>query len=96
MLTHQILYHYTYLLLRKLCKNAIQQQLLSVLIPTLKDPRIQVHSYATTVLLNFCEDIEHDTLISYLNFIIQELLCFLNPTSDRLQIYGYCYEIFEH
>ena len=63
-------------------KDTIQQQLLLVLIPTLEDHRLRVHSHATAVLINFCEHVEHDTLIPYLDSIVQGLLCLLNPTDD--------------
>jgi len=68
------------------------QQLFSVLIPTLEDPQPRVHSHAAAALINFCEGVEHDTLVPYLDPIVQRLLRLLNPTGDGSQVNGYVQE----
>ena len=68
------------------------QQLFSVLIPALEDPEPRVHSHAAAALINFCEGVEHDTLVPYLDSIVQRLLRLLNPTGDGSQVHGYVQE----
>ena len=36
-------------------------------------------------LINFCEGVEHDTLLPYLDPIIEQLLKLLNPSQDGSQ-----------
>ncbi|KZP19918.1 hypothetical protein FIBSPDRAFT_954981 [Athelia psychrophila] len=52
--------------------------LFSVLIPTLEAPELRAHAHATAVLINFCEDVERDTLLPYLDLIVERLLKLLN------------------
>jgi hypothetical protein len=42
-----------------------------------------VHSDAAAVHINFCEGVELDTLVPYLDPIIERLLKILNPTGDN-------------
>jgi hypothetical protein len=41
-----------------------------------------VHSHAASALINFCEGVERDTLIPYLDAIVARLLRLLNPSND--------------
>lgn len=45
----------------------------------------RVHSHAAAALINFCEGVERDTLIPYLDPIVERLLKLLNPTGDNAQ-----------
>jgi hypothetical protein len=45
----------------------------------------RVHSHAAAALINFCEGVERDTLIPYLDPIVERLLKLLNPTGDHVQ-----------
>jgi hypothetical protein len=41
-----------------------------------------VHSHAAAALINFCEGVERDTLIPYLDSIVERLLRMLNPGAE--------------
>ncbi|KAJ3859024.1 armadillo-type protein [Lentinula novae-zelandiae] len=62
------------------------EQLFAVLIPALEDPEPRVHSHAAAALINFCEGVERDTLLPYLDPIVQRLLKLLNPEADPTQV----------
>lgn len=42
----------------------------------------RVHSHAAAALINFCEGVERDTLVPYLDPIVDRLLKLLNPTGE--------------
>ncbi|KZP09493.1 ARM repeat-containing protein [Athelia psychrophila] len=67
-------------------EEVIQEQyganLFSVLIPTLEAPEPRVHAHAAAALINFCEGVERDTLLPYLDPIVERLLKLLNPAGD--------------
>ncbi|KAI0264225.1 ARM repeat-containing protein [Gloeopeniophorella convolvens] len=58
------------------------QQIFEVLIPTLEAPEPRVHAHAAAALINFCEGVERDTLLPYLDPIVERLLKLLNPAQD--------------
>ncbi|KAF8827569.1 hypothetical protein HHX47_DHR4000278 [Lentinula edodes] len=62
------------------------EQLFAVLIPALEDPEPRVHSHAAAALINFCEGVERNTLLPYLDPIVQRLLKLLNPEADPTQV----------
>ncbi len=41
----------------------------------------RVHAHAAAALINFCEGVERDTLIPYLDSIVERLLKLLNPAA---------------
>jgi hypothetical protein len=41
-----------------------------------------VHAHAAAALINFCEGAERDTLLPYLDPIVERLLKLLNPVQD--------------
>jgi hypothetical protein len=41
-----------------------------------------VHAHAAAALINFCEGVERDTLLPYLDPIVERLLKLLNPMQD--------------
>jgi len=41
-----------------------------------------VHAHAAAALINFCEGVERDTLLPYLDPIFERLLKLLNPVQD--------------
>ena len=47
-------------------------------------PRVEnrVHAHAAAALINFCEGVERDTLLPYLDPIVERLLKLLNPSQD--------------
>ena len=47
------------------------------LLSYLRPPR-RVHSHAAAALINFCEGVEHDTLVPYLDPIVERLLKLLH------------------
>jgi len=42
-----------------------------------------VHSHAAAALINFCEGVERNTLVPYLDLIVERLLKMLNPGGDN-------------
>ncbi|KAK0240872.1 armadillo-type protein [Armillaria nabsnona] len=69
--------------LADLLQEGHYDSLLNVLIPTLEDPEPRVHSHASAALINFCEGVERDTLLPYLDPIVERLLKLLTGTTDR-------------
>ncbi|KAG6333935.1 hypothetical protein ID866_5157 [Astraeus odoratus] len=69
------------------------KQLFSALIPTLEAQEHRVHAHAAAALINFCEGVEHDTLVPYLDPIVERLLKMLNVIAeDGKQEKSYCQE----
>lgn len=60
--------------LEEVIQEKYHQQLFAVLIPALEDPEPRVHSHASAALINFCEGVERDTLLPYLDPIVERLL----------------------
>ena len=48
----------------------------------INDYNDRVHAHAAAALINFCEGVERDTLIPYLDPIVERLLKLLNPATD--------------
>ncbi|KAI0919362.1 hypothetical protein AcV7_006120 [Taiwanofungus camphoratus] len=65
--------------LEEVIQAQYHQQIFSALIPTLEAPEARVHAHAAAALINFCEGVERDTLIPYLDPIVERLLKLLNP-----------------
>jgi hypothetical protein len=42
----------------------------------------RVHAHAAAALINFCEGVERDTLLPYLDPIVERLLKLLNPAQE--------------
>ncbi|KAJ2911702.1 hypothetical protein MD484_g8710, partial [Candolleomyces efflorescens] len=68
--------------LEEVIQEQYHQQLFPVLIGALEDPEPRVHSHAAAALINFCEGVERDTLLPYLDPIVTRLLALLNPSSS--------------
>ncbi|KAI0314845.1 armadillo-type protein [Amylostereum chailletii] len=68
------------------------QQLFSCLIPTLEAPEPRVHAHAAAALINFCEGVKQETLVPYLDPIVERLLNLLNPSSSGRQVKRYVQE----
>ena len=49
--------------------------------------RYSVHAHAAAALINFCEGVERNTLIPYLDPIVERLLKLLNPTTANPKRY---------
>ncbi|OBZ65152.1 Importin subunit beta-3 [Grifola frondosa] len=65
--------------LEEVIQEQYHQQLFAALIPALEAPEPRVHAHAAAALINFCEGVERDTLIPYLDPIVERLLKLLNP-----------------
>ncbi|KAF7325964.1 hypothetical protein MKEN_00447300 [Mycena kentingensis (nom. inval.)] len=78
--------------LEEVIQERYHQQLFAVLIPTLEDPEPRVHSHAAAALINFCEGVEKDVLIPYLEPIVERLLRLLDPTGDPAKVKRYVQE----
>lgn len=46
-----------------------------------------VHAHAAAALINFCEGVERDTLLPYLDPIVERLLKLLNPPNGEVRRY---------
>ncbi|KAI0032084.1 ARM repeat-containing protein [Vararia minispora EC-137] len=66
--------------LEEVIQAEYHQQLFSVLIPTLEAPEARVHAHAAAALINFCEGVKQETLVPYLDPIVERLLALLNPS----------------
>ncbi|KAF4565293.1 hypothetical protein EYR36_001863 [Pleurotus pulmonarius] len=78
--------------LEEVIQAKYHEQLFSALIPTLEDPEPRVHSHAAAALINFCEGVERDTLVPYLDPIVERLLKLLNPQGDPSTVRRYVQE----
>ncbi|KAI0061801.1 ARM repeat-containing protein [Artomyces pyxidatus] len=79
--------------LEEVIQAQYHQQLFAALIPTLEAPEARVHAHAAAALINFCEGVERDTLLPYLDPIVERLLKLLNPSSeDNRQVKRYVQE----
>ncbi|KAK7458738.1 importin subunit beta-3 [Stygiomarasmius scandens] len=78
--------------LEEVIQEQYHQQLFSVLIPTLEDPEPRVHAHAAAALINFCEGVERDTLVPYLDPIVERLLRLLNPAGNQAEVKRYVQE----
>lgn len=52
----------------------------------------RVHAHAASALINFCEGVERDTLLPYLDPIVERLLKLLNPQAAPTQVRRYVQE----
>jgi hypothetical protein len=52
----------------------------------------RVHAHAASALINFCEGVERDTLLPYLDPIVARLLKLLNPPGDPAAVRRYVQE----
>ncbi|KAH9996969.1 ARM repeat-containing protein [Russula compacta] len=68
--------------LEEVIQAQYHQQIFATLIPTLEVPEPRVHAHAAAALINFCEGVARDTLIPYLDPIVERLLKLLNPVQD--------------
>lgn len=78
--------------LEEVIQEKYHHQLFAVLIPTLEDPEPRVHSHAAAALINFCEGVERDTLLPYLDPIVERLLKLLNADGDPATVRRYVQE----
>ncbi|KAG1888483.1 armadillo-type protein, partial [Suillus fuscotomentosus] len=79
--------------LEEIIQDHYHKQLFTALIPTLEAPEPHVHSHAAAALINFCEGVERDTLVPYLDPIVECLLKMLNPgAEDGKVVKGYVQE----
>ncbi|KAJ7247863.1 armadillo-type protein [Mycena haematopus] len=78
--------------LEEIIQERYHQQLFAVLIPTLEDREPRVHSHAAAALINFCEGVERDVLLPYLEPIVERLLKLLDPTGDTATVQRYVQE----
>ncbi|KAF8952312.1 armadillo-type protein [Flammula alnicola] len=78
--------------LEEIIQQRFHRNLFAVLIPALEDPEPRVHAHAASALINFCEGVERDTLLPYLDPIVERLLKLLNPPGDHMQVRRYVQE----
>ncbi|KAF8147264.1 hypothetical protein B0H34DRAFT_669585, partial [Crassisporium funariophilum] len=79
--------------LEETIQQRFHQNLFAVLIPALEDPEPRAHAHAASALINFCEGVERDTLLPYLDPIVERLLKLLhNPAVNQTQVRRYVQE----
>ncbi|KAJ8507252.1 hypothetical protein ONZ45_g10362 [Pleurotus djamor] len=78
--------------LEEVIQDKYHEKLFAVLIPALEDPEPRVHSHAAAALINFCEGVARDTLVPYLDPIVERLLRLLNPHGDPATVRRYVQE----
>ncbi|KAJ6514536.1 armadillo-type protein [Mycena vulgaris] len=78
--------------LEEVIQARYHQQLFAVLIPTLEDREPRVHSHAAAALINFCEGVERNVLLPYLEPIVERLLKLLDPAGDPAHVRRYVQE----
>lgn len=61
-----------------------RQLLLPSILGEIRTQKNRVHAHAAAALINFCEGVERDTLIPYLDPIVERLLKLLNPAGQGL------------
>ncbi|KAL1940497.1 hypothetical protein VTO73DRAFT_9069 [Trametes versicolor] len=69
--------------LEEVVQEKFHEQIFAALIPALEAPEPRVHAHAAAALINFCEGVERETLIPYLDSIVERLLKLLNPSADQ-------------
>ncbi|KAJ8091013.1 importin subunit beta-3 [Marasmius tenuissimus] len=69
--------------LEEIIQEQYHEQLFSALIPTLEDSEPRVHAHAAAALINFCEGVARDTLLPYLDPIVERLLRLLNGNNVK-------------
>ncbi|KAI0712864.1 armadillo-type protein [Cerioporus squamosus] len=67
--------------LEEVVQEKFHAPIFAALIPALEAPEARVHAHAAAALINFCEGVERDTLIPYLDSIVERLLKLLNPAA---------------
>ncbi|KAJ6627915.1 ARM repeat-containing protein [Mycena sp. CBHHK59/15] len=78
--------------LEEVIQEKYHQQLFAVLIPTLEDREPRVHSHAAAALINFCEGVERNVLLPYLEPIVERLLKLLDPAGEPATVRRYVQE----
>ncbi|EIN06364.1 ARM repeat-containing protein [Punctularia strigosozonata HHB-11173 SS5] len=78
--------------LEEIIQDKYHEQLFGVLIPTLEAPESRVHAHAAAALINFCEGVEHDTLVPYLDPIVERLLKLLHSGNAQTHAKRYVQE----
>ncbi|KAI8978352.1 ARM repeat-containing protein [Trametes punicea] len=68
--------------LEEVVQERYHEQIFSALIPALEAPEARVHAHAAAALINFCEGVERETLLPYLDDIVERLLKLLNPAAS--------------
>ncbi|OSC97013.1 ARM repeat-containing protein [Trametes coccinea BRFM310] len=68
--------------LEEVVQEKYHEQIFAALIPTLEAPEARVHAHAAAALINFCEGVERETLLPYLDDIVERLLKLLNPAAS--------------
>ncbi|KAF9256190.1 ARM repeat-containing protein [Marasmius fiardii PR-910] len=71
--------------LEEIIQEQYHEQLFAVLIPALEDPEPRVHSHAAAALINFCEGVARNTLLPYLDPIVERLLRLLQSSKGYVQ-----------
>ncbi|TEB37702.1 ARM repeat-containing protein [Coprinellus micaceus] len=78
--------------LEEVIQEQFHEQLFPVLVQALEDPEPRVHAHAAAALINFCEGVEREILLPYLDPIVERLLKLLNPGGDQAAVKQYVQE----
>ncbi|EGO00640.1 hypothetical protein SERLA73DRAFT_166917 [Serpula lacrymans var. lacrymans S7.3] len=73
--------------MEEIIQERYSSQLFAALIPALESPEPRVATHSAAALINFCEGVARDTLIPYLDPIVERLLKMLNPEATDAKRY---------
>ena len=69
--------------LEEIIQEQHPQELIGALVPALEDAEPRVHAHAAAALINFCEGVARDTLVPFLDPIVERLLRLLKNNNGR-------------
>jgi importin-5 len=71
--------------LEEIIQEQYHDKLFGSLIPALEDPVARVQTHASAALINFCEGVEHETFLPYVDPIVERLLGLLHSEKRYVQ-----------
>ncbi|TRM64570.1 armadillo-type protein [Schizophyllum amplum] len=69
--------------LEEIIQEQHPQELIGALVPALEDSEPRVHAHAAAALINFCEGVARDTLVPFLDPIVERLLRLLKNNNVK-------------
>ena len=69
--------------LEEIIQEQHPQELIGALVPALEDAEPRVHAHAAAALINFCEGVARDTLVPFLDPIVERLLRLLKNNNVK-------------
>ncbi|KAL1730373.1 armadillo-type protein [Schizophyllum commune] len=73
--------------LEEIIQEQHPQELIGALVPALEDAEPRVHAHAAAALINFCEGVARDTLVPFLDPIVERLLRLLKNNNVKRYVH---------